>query len=500
MKPKRQGDEDDVLTIEQEISEPQMAILQSVASINLFLGGVGSGKTFLDGMISMKLIVQFPEAKGGIFANTYDQLNTSTLFRVREYWKSVGWTEWSRENPTGVYVSGKEPPAEWTRCRRNFDRFTNIISFWNGGLIFTGSLDNAIMHSGKEMAWAILDETKDSKEEDVKEVILSRLRQPGMYLVNGHIQNHGSQSQQWNPMYISTSPAKTPWIAEWFDLEKHIEEISARIYSEDTFFEKEFNGKKVVISSTYHNVHNVGYNYINQILANNSSERGKALIFANPFTSTGGEFYSSFDRLRHVGSVLFDASLPLHISFDQNSVPYNSASIWQIWRRESLFFLGCIDEVALTNPHNSTEEVCDEIMRRYPGHKAGLYYYGDASGRNRSTMNKDFHHHYEIIEAKLEKYLVNDSNRALRSNPSLVRRRDFVNKLFEDKMPVRVLIDPRCKLLISDLMYCKQAIDGGKDKHIVTDPDTKEKYQKYGHLGDTFEYLVVQLLQDYFTE
>ena len=39
--------------------------------------------------------------------------------------------------------------------------------------------------------------------------------------------------------------------------------------------------------------------------------------------------------------------------------------------------------------------------------------------------------------------------------------------------------------MIADMLYVKQAIDGGKDKHIVTDKVTGDKYQKYGHLSDT---------------
>jgi len=54
--------------------------------------------------------------------------------------------------------------------------------------------------------------------------------------------------------------------------------------------------------------------------------------------------------------------------------------------------------------------------------------------------------------------------------------------------------------LIADLMYCKQALDGTKDKHIVTDKETGDKYQKYGHLGDGFEYLVIELLKDYYID
>jgi len=484
--------------IEQIISQPQMAILTSVARINLFLAGVGSGKTFLDGVISRDLISRFPEVRGFIAANTYDQLNTSTLFRIREYWASTGITEWNKENTSGTYVSGREPPQQWTKCKRNFDRFNNIISFCNGALIFTGSLDNAVMHSGKEFGWAILDETKDSKEEDVKEIILSRLRQPGMYLVNGVVQNKGSLSQQWNPMYISTSPAKTDWLTTWFELEKYIDEISAKIYSDKTFFEKEFSDKKAVISSTYHNVHNVGQNYIHNILDNNTDERGKALIYANPFSTTGGEFYSSFDRLKHVSKIQYDPAIPIHISFDQNTVPYNSASIWQVTGKDDIWYLRCIDEIALMNPRNSTEEVCEEFAMRYANHKAGLYYYGDASGRARSTMNKEFKHHYDIVEFTLRKYLVNGSDRTMRSNPPLVKRRDFMNKMFEGKFPINVAINETCKYMIGDLMYTKQALDGGKDKHIVSDRETGEKYQKYGHFGDNFEYMAVSLFNKYY--
>lgn len=485
-------------TLQQIISKPQMSILTSTASNNLFMAGTGSGKTYLGGIISIYYIKEFPEVRGFICANTFDQLNTSTLFRIREYWATIGITEWSKENPNGTYVSGSEPPKHWVQCKRNFDRFNNIISFCNGGLIFTGSLDNYFAHSGKEFGFAILDETKDSKEEGVKEVVITRLRQPGIYKVNGKLSHTGKPEEQYNPLYCLTSPARVDWINEMFELDKFIDEISSLIYSGETFFEKEFNNKKVVISSTYHNVHNVGINYINNILANNTEERGKALVYGNPFATTGGEFYSSFNRLKHVAHIKYNPDLPIHISFDQNSVPYNSAGIAQVVRVKDIWEWRWIDEIALQNPRNSTEEVCDEFMMRYPNHRSGLFYYGDASGHNRSTMNKDFSHHYEVIEFKLRKYLVNGSDRTLISNPSVVLRRDFINRMFEDKLPIRVVIDESCHYLINDLMYCKQALDGGKDKHIVNDKETGEKYQKYGHFGDLFEYEAVELFKNYY--
>jgi hypothetical protein len=483
---------------EQYVSDPQMAILESTASINLFLAGIGSGKSHLNGIKSYQFIKEFPECTGFVAANFYDQLNTSTFFRIREYWKSIGVTEWSKENPSGTYVSGKQPPAHFKTFNHNFDSYHNIVSFINGAVLFIGSLDNAKSHEGKELAYAFLDETKDTAEEDVKEIILGRLRQPGMYLVDGKLSHTGTKDQQYNPLYITTSPAKSDWINEWFQLDKYIEEIGVKIYSGETFFEKEFDNKKVVISSTYHNIENVGKNYIDNVLANNTEERGKALIYANPFSATGGEFYSSFDRLKHVMPLKYDKDLPLHLSFDQNSVPYNSVSIWQIRKRDNIWEILCIDEIALENPRNSTEEVCEQFAGQYPHHSSGGWYYGDASGKSRSTMNKDFKHHYEIIEYKLKKYWNNSSNRTCFSNPSVVKRRDFINAIFENKFPLRIYINESCKLMIADLMYLKQDIDGTKKKQIVEDKDTGDKYQKYGHLSDGMDYFLTELFKEYY--
>lgn len=482
--------------IEQTVSAPQKAILRSTKSLNLFLAGVGSGKTFIGGILSYRLIKKYPKVRGFIGANTYLQLTQSTLFRIREYWKSIGVVEYDKNiNPHGLYVINKKPPSHFNTENHNFDEYYGIISFINGCVVFTGSLDHAIAHYGKEFGWAILDETKDSDETDIKEVILSRLRQRGIFIKDGQLANEGTG---YNPVYFLTTPARVDWLNEMFELDKYVDEIAALIYSDKTFFQKEFGNKFVTISSTYHNQRNLPENYISDMKASNSDERFKALVYANPFTITGGEFYSSFDRLSHVGHVKYDPKLPIHISFDQNSVPYNSASIWQIENVNGIWELRAIDEIALVNPRNSTEEVCDEFISRYPNHKTGLFYYGDASGHNRSTMNKDFKHHYEIVEYKLRKYLVNSSDRTLISNPSLVLRRDFVNSLFENKHPIRIVIDEECHYIINDYMYVKQALDGTKDKHIVTDKETGEKYQKYGHFSDNSDYLMVELFKDFY--
>ena len=485
------------IAIEQEVSNPQLAILESTSQINLFLAGMGSGKTYLGGIISRNLIADFPLVRGFIGANTYDQLNTSTLFRIREYWKSVGITEWSRENPGGIYVSSKEPPTEWKKCERNFDRFNNIISFINGALIFIGSLDNAVAHSGKEFGWAILDETKDSREEDVKEIILTRLRQPGIFLKNGQIINRGEQSEQWNPLYILTSPAKVQWINEWFGLGDYAQEITNKIYSHSEFFEKVINGRKVVISSTYHNVMNVGENYIQSMLDNNSEDRGKSIVYGNPFTSTGGEFYTSFNRLVHVDEVPVLDNYAVHISYDFNVVPYITLLLWQFVDVGNKKQARCFKEYCLASPHNTTEDITIRAMRDYDKYMMnGLFYYGDATGKARDTRSN--YHNYDIVQRVLRHYLNNYSDRVPAKNPLVLTRRDFINALLESKHDVQILIDKDCKNLITDMEFVKEDQEGRKMKEMATDTITKQRYEKYGHCSDSLDYVLVEYFKAIF--
>jgi hypothetical protein len=480
-----------------KLSRPQASILLSRQQVNLFLAGVGSGKTHLGAFISYILIKKYPTITGFIGANTYDQLNTSTLFRIRTVWRDMGIKEYTKETPDGVYVVGVHPPPHFDTTNHAFERYNNIISFYNGVVIFIGSLDNAKSHEGKEFGWAILDETKDTKEEDVKDIILARLRQKGMFIKDGQLAYEGVP---FNPLYILTSPAKVSWINEWFQLDEDIAEIQAAIYSGKTFFQKSFDNKFVTISSTLHNLPNLPDNYVDNYKQNNSEERVKALIYANPFSTQGGEFYSSFSRLDHVNNKpVYDPSKPIHLSFDQNTVPYNSASIWQLEKVDDTWMVNAIGEVALENPNNSTEEVCVEILRRY-GDSTGLFFYGDASDNNRSTVSREYRHHYQVIDKMFKKKTTNMSNRVLRRNPPLIKRREFINKIFENKLPIRLLIGNNCPKLMADLTYIKQDIDGGKKKEITTNKDTGERFQKWGHLSDTMDYFLCAAFKTYFDD
>ncbi len=236
-----------------KVSNPQEEILLSTKQRNLCMSGQGGGKSHTGGILSADFVINYPHVRGFIGANSYSQLSKSTLDRVFNVWKDTfGWMK-DRE-----YVAGVIPPKHFKVIGAALKSYDNTICFNNGAVILTASLDNYKVIDGTQFAWAILDETKDTAEEAVKEVITGRLREKGMWVKDGVIYTdekiaNEMGAESWNPLYVLTSPAKVPWINEWFELSDKYEEISKRIFSKTDYFSLTTEDKQVVIYSAYHN-------------------------------------------------------------------------------------------------------------------------------------------------------------------------------------------------------------------------------------------------------
>jgi hypothetical protein len=324
------------------------------------------------------------------------------------------------------------------------------------------------------------------------------LRESGMWVKDGIAYKDAviaaqMNAQPWNPLYILTSPAKVYWINEWFELSDKYEEISRKIFSETEYYSLQTPDKHVVIYSAYHNQDNLPANYIEQRKKDLSGNPNliEMLVYGSPIAKSGGEMFSAFKRLQHVKPIELNPELSLHISLDFNVVPYISMTVWQIDHRDGKFTVKAIDEIALSSPRNKTEDLCREFESRYLKDKRiPVFYYGDASGKNQSTVSTE--HNYDILERVLRKYLNDNSNRVLKRNPSVVASRDFVNKIFANGYNnIEIIIDPKCKKLILDLEFLKEGPDGGKLIEKVKDSVTGQTYEKYGHLSDTLRYLLV---------
>lgn len=210
---------------------------------------------------------------------------------------------------------------------------------------------------------------------------------------------------------------------------------------------------------------------------------------------TGQEYYSKFHYIKQVKECRYIDGLPVHISFDQNVVPYITATIWQIYELDSLYYAEALQEYCLENPLNNTESLCRKILEEWePALANGLYYYGDATGRNRDTRGRE--NDYDIVERVMTRHLNNRSCRVPARNPLHKRRREFINEIFVHKYPIRMIIDPSCEKLITDLELVKEDPTGGKFKPTKKDPGGAS-YEELGHTSDTMDYFLMKAFQSF---
>lgn len=478
-------------------NEPQMEILESTAQRNLMHCGVGTGKSECIGSVSMEFIINHPQVRGFIGANTYSQLSKSTLDRVFNVWED------KFKMQRGVhFVVDRIPPKGFKTMGSALKTYENTICFNNGAVIFVASLDNYKAIDGTEFGWAILDETKDTKEEAVKEVIVARLRQMGMYLSPGGVVSKTMKQGYtgYNPLYIFTSPAKAKWIVKWFELDKDADNIERVIYNKDDYYRKCSGDKLVVIASTYHNEHNLSPGYIDRLIADLSHNESlvKMLIYGSPFGKTGGEFYHAFSRVKHVKTFDIWPNEAIHLSFDFNLVPYITCTCWQMKMIEGRWKVRCFDEFCLPNPKNNSEDLSHGILGKYKNLlKNGLFIYGDYSGKTDNTVSKSIRNDFDMIQKVLAQFITNYTMRVI-TNKLHRKRRQLMNSIFggHPEVPVDVEYHERCVETISDYEHTKENPDGGKLKTKVT--VNGRTYEEHGHTSDSGDYFFSSAFNTYF--
>lgn len=208
---------------------------------------------------------------------------------------------------------------------------------------------------------------------------------------------------------------------------------------------------------------------------------------------TGGEFYKCFELEKHVDKCPYNPALPLHISWDDNVNPYLPCGIFQIEGNKVMM----IDEIAGKSPNNTVSAVCNEIKRRYQGHAAGMFVYGDATANKEDTKLEKGMNFYKLVMNALDDF--RPTNRVSQSNPSVAMRGNWINTIFEKQIDgLQIVIDENCKHTILDLTNLKEAADGTKAKTMVTDTATKVRYQQYGHFTDLLDYLLCRAFADLF--
>lgn len=202
----------------------------------------------------------------------------------------------------------------------------------------------------------------------------------------------------------------------------------------------------------------------------------KQEVLGTYLNMTGGLVYSSFLRDKHIAELKPEPWLPLLWALDFNVDPMSSLVI-QIMRGE----VRVLGEIVIR--HATTEQACEEFLKRYPDHRAGVVVYGDAAGNQSQTTGAS---DYDMIRD----YFSIHMNAPVRykvpkANPSVRERINLMNwKLRSASGEIGMRVDPKCKELIKDF----EQVCFKQDSYQID----KDRDRQRTHLSDALGYLVWQ--------
>lgn len=206
---------------------------------------------------------------------------------------------------------------------------------------------------------------------------------------------------------------------------------------------------------------------------------------------TGGEFLKQFKSEKNVGEYAYNPNLPLHISFDENVLPYLTCNVFQVENGN----LRQIDEIMLKDPLNTLKDTCEEFMKRYGTNTHGLFVYGDATSKKQDTKLQKGQNFYLLIKGYLSK--LKPIFRVPKANPSVLMSRNFTNDLLAGKIEgITFAVDSKCRNSINDYQYCTEDEEGKVNKKVIRDKVTGQSYQEFGHATDVLRYILTAMFMD----
>lgn len=411
------------------------------------------------------------------------------------------------------------------------DGVRQIVCIPNGAKIDFGGLDDPEKIKGiSNYKRVVLDEWSEFESEDYKQV-RKRLR--------------GKEGQQ---IITTFNPIKeTHWIKKevfdvekWHDVPMDIEIAGEKIPLELTAVKsirmnetkfiinprtkeiEEHAPDTVVIQSTYLNNFWVvgspdgtyGY-YDEQCIADFEKDRINDPDYYNVYAlgewgviRTGSEFFGSFNRGKHTGECKYNPDLALHVSVDNNVLPYISYTFWQI---EYDFGRGIdpapggikirqIDEIAADSPHNTARKSALLVAAKMRERGVDrIYLHGDASTRNVNTIDDHKRSFLDLVISTLQSEGIDVIDCVGKRNPSVPMSGEFINAIFDNIVSdIQIIIGENCKVSIEDYMSVQKDENGAILKTKVKNKITMQTYEEHGHISDTFRYVVCDLVREQF--
>lgn len=170
------------------------------------------------------------------------------------------------------------------------------------------------------------------------------------------------------------------------------------------------------------------------------------------FESAEGKVYYAYDFDTHAQmSAEYTPGLPVRMFWDFNVDPFCVGFAQVHHQKSGPPKVKVFDELVIRN--SNTPEMCREFIKKpwVARHQSGLWVYGDAMGKSRST--KASVSDYQIIQDMLSPRFRDFQLRVKDANPEVKDRTAAVNSMLKSyDGTVRTEIHPRCKWLHQDLM------------------------------------------------
>lgn len=217
---------------------------------------------------------------------------------------------------------------------------------------------------------------------------------------------------------------------------------------------------------------------------------------------TGSEFFGSFNRGKHSGEHKYVPYLPIHISVDNNVLPYISVSYWQadfttgtkIWQ---------FHETCGESPNNTVKK-SSKLVAKYLKdieYSNKVYIHGDASTKAANSIDDEKRSWMDLFIDTLQKEGFEIEDKVGNKNPSVAMTGEFINAIFDSTVPeIEIYIDESCSVSIEDYMSVQKDANGAILKTKVKNKITLQTYEEHGHLSDTFRYVVVDLCNEQYIE
>jgi hypothetical protein len=309
------------------LSEPQAIFLRGLdTKFRAFVGGFGSGKTFVGGLDLALFAGGHPGLVQGYFAPTYRDIRDT-------FWPSIDEAAGELGFRTRVKAGDKE--VDFFRGRKYY------------GTVICRSMDDPSSIVGFKLARALVDEIDvlpTDKATAAWRKIIARLRLVVPGVVNG--------------IGVTTTPEGFKFVYE------HFKRNPGRDYS-------------MVQASTYENEEFLPPDYIQSLLDSYPRELIEAYLLGEFVNLTSGTVYRQYRREQHRTLEKIEPDDVLHIGQD-----FNVGAMASVIFVERPSGLHAVSELAgITD----TPHLIETLQEKWPGRKIEVY--PDASGKSRKTVD-----------------------------------------------------------------------------------------------------------------